>query len=67
MNPETRERLAELLPKLKEAASSAPTPNGYNRLMWLHAGLRDFLNCDPSLLTADQWLVIAEEATKETA
>lgn len=65
MRPEQRERLVELLPQMFVAAHRQPTPNGYRKGILLWGQLKDFLDCGPSDKTPEQWLLIAEEATKE--
>ncbi|MGJ7497479.1 hypothetical protein ACSFA8_20725 [Variovorax sp. RT4R15] len=67
MKPEQRYRLVELLPLMRQHARCKPTQNGYFAAMHQCDELRDFLDCDPSDKTPEQWLLIAEEATKETA
>jgi len=67
MLPEQRERLVELLPEMRKRARRRPTQNGYFAAMKICNDLRDFLDCGPSDKTPEQWLLIAEEATKEIA
>lgn len=65
MKPEQRERLVELRHLMHEKAMNQPTMNEFHRLLGLAEELKDFLNCNPSDKTPEQWLLIAEEATKE--
>lgn len=65
MKPEQRERLVELLPVMRRLARRRPTQNGYFAAMKICNDLRDFLDCGPSDKTPEQWLVVAQEATRE--
>lgn len=64
MKPEQRERLAELLPVMRQKARKQTTQNAYFAAMHQCNELRDFLDCGPSEKTPEEWLVIAEEAVK---
>ena len=64
MKPEQREILAELLPLMRQKARNQTTQNAYIAAMHQCNELRDFLDCGPSEKTAEEWLVIAQEAVK---
>ena len=67
MKPDQRQQLVLLLPMMRIAAGRMPTMNEFHRANKVCDELRDFLDCGPSDKTPEQWLLIAEEATKEMA